>query len=348
MCSKADLSTRANPVRRAVPQPGINAYFGPVRAQNKADIGLEDHPAPKRVDTGREVGFPTNKPTRAKVEDINHAFELSRQAANRPQQRDQGLPTRFDDLRLGTRDRQFRTLLTRSSPSLKRKAEHEENQCAPPTSNPSTIGYRFFSHRRIDEYQQGINNPRVEPQRSSWPKLQPSVEADPIELESGSESELSKTSASTLDDAKTVVDLVDESEGDDCEGDVRITGTQKATKARKLVVAPRILNPKRQSLRVRRVGAPTLKQGIVVELTDGAFMKIHSIYEDSTEGYMLVGYMFIRAETFGLDMPQKRVDSRWKTTELSDVPDTRLPLYYVGGKLVNEVIQKIKIGRAHV
>lgn len=90
-------------------------------------------------------------------------------------------------------------------------------------------------------------------------------------------------------------------------------------------------------------GGVEIRVGNVVEFIDGSFMLIKGIeHETDDHGvYVLIGYVYVRVGTVSLTPPAQRHDTQWQAGSHTENKDTKLPLSYLGQKLLNEVVRKV-------
>ena len=227
-----------------------------------------------------------------------------------------GLPTEFRGLSLTQSSTTLRHDSFNGPRSLKRKAEAEQERDTTPSKGTRTSSSRPQSRRRTGFNQQSDNH--------------------------NDNTGRGRAGVSSRVPAANITEPCNESEDNGSDDDLQMTSVHRVAKKHKPIVVPRVLITNKESIRVNRIAGQQLQQDTVVEFADGTFMQIQKIYKDQKEGYLLIGHMFVRANTFGPDMPRKRDGLQWTQTRTSNELDTRFPLYYRGGELINEVIQKIR------
>ena len=148
-----------------------------------------------------------------------------------------------------------------------------------------------------------------------------------------------------IDDATQVIesieldDLIHDIESDEDFAPLQVRQTLR----NKASVIPRILDPKQRALRYVAYNGLLLEPASVVELRNGDFMKIHTIYRNVAHEYLLIGQIYSRRNTIGTRMPRHRDSMLWDQNEETNKANTQYPLYYRGQEIHNEVIQKIAV-----
>lgn len=172
----------------------------------------------------------------------------------------------------------------------------------------------------------------------------PSNRTRPESYDDGSDND-----ASLTDSPGEVIDLRDsDNDDDDSEDDLKIIDVidleekEKASPRSKRAVHV-LLHEWREEREARYAGI-RIRPGTCVEFDDGTFMRVHKLYHGEKNDYILVGQMYVRTEKFGPDMPLRRDRMEWKIGKNSNDIDTRLPQFYKGKQIVNEVVQKIRVG----
>lgn len=116
---------------------------------------------------------------------------------------------------------------------------------------------------------------------------------------------------------------------------------QTSPSKQKHKAVPRVL-PRKFDVPSVRPNGLTVQKDTFIEMTDGNFMKVHTIQRDQFGSHILIGYIFVRAETFGSEMPMDRDNLIWKDGAESHKMDTRFPSTFRGSPLINEVVQKVR------
>lgn len=162
--------------------------------------------------------------------------------------------------------------------------------------------------------------------------------SDVINLDSDQESRR-PSAVTTLSQDTSIPDLVDESDDE-----VTVTSFRAIGRPEKKKVCPKILDSTKIDAPSAMQNGVQCRPGLFVELRDGTFMSIVKIYRDKTHGHVLIGTIFIRVGSLSPVMPIQRNATEWKAAGDRSTLDTRLPLSRQGHSLVNELVQKIKVG----
>lgn len=149
--------------------------------------------------------------------------------------------------------------------------------------------------------------------------------------ESGSDIEILTDS-----ETESVVTVATASSDDE----VQIISERRCPKPKSKMKICQILDPSRKYLDEVKIKGMVINKGRCIEFHDGTFMQLRTIYADEDHGFILLGPIFTRVTTFEIHMPKTRDSlSEWKATRTRTA---RLPRYYRGSKLYNEVCQRIK------
>lgn len=132
-----------------------------------------------------------------------------------------------------------------------------------------TIPSQFAANRSPGRSGMGLQNSAR--QRSPFPATLAAVDNDVPNGTAAIDLDSLPTARLYGNDAD-VVELDKESDNDSLDNELQMTGAQRAKKKQKLVVIPRVLDPSKKGVHVKRFGGPMLQPGTVVEFADGTFM----------------------------------------------------------------------------
>ena len=230
------------------------------------------------------------------------------------------------------------------------------------TSRPSDIAYGIITPPpEVPSSSYGGFQSRRKPQAPSFPRflyfmrrppsqVQPTSNQQTYSLnEAGNNSPTPNSFRSSvnvdIDDATQVIESIELDDLTlDIGSDEDFPPLQEGQTPRDRVrVIPRILNTKKRALTHVSYNGLLLRPASIVELVNGDFMKIQTIYQNVDHGCILVGQIYSRRSTVGSRMPRQRGSMLWDQNEDSNKANTRFPLHYRGHEIFNEVVQKLAV-----
>ncbi|KAK5949385.1 hypothetical protein OHC33_009558 [Knufia fluminis] len=334
MPANATSRTRKRTARLSASQPSILSHFAAKSSQDQAVVVLENEPVTD-ISNANSVAMTKSVPDGAIVVDLEDN-QGSTEALDPRFSLPRGLKRRFQDLSLELSNTPSNSQRPRvDTRPLKKGGEFVKRQNTYLAEDLYTSGHAAFQTETA--FHNAFTRPNASPQPRNTRK------GDEEVIQPDTNTHIRRPSTAVPRGRNTqVIELDDDSATDESDDEIQISGTQQATKTKKPVLIRRVLDPSRKAIHINRLTGPRLKPGTVVEFADGTFMKIHKIYDDKKEGHLLIGYVYTRAKTFGPEMPHQRDSLLWRLTEASNEPDTRIPLSYRSGELVNEVVQKVR------